>query len=154
MDVGHLDEAIAVLRDMIENASKKIGEDKDAKVLHKEAQVNLIRTLNTQAELSPENSEVLLRLLADVLSEDQSIQNQENMKILIKQLYRLRRMSELLDAALRMAGVFPKSTFPLEWVCKVYLEWVTDTLEIPSGKMEQVMSLTDQIFPALKKISF
>ena len=52
----------------------------------------------------------------------------ENLKLLIKQLYKVRGLEKLVLTALKMNRIYPENSYPLEWICKVYLEWAADTL--------------------------
>ena len=61
---------------------------------------------------------------------------QENFKALIKLLYKTRDMRSLLGVAVSMLEAFPQSSYPLEWICKVHLEYVCDTLDFASEELE------------------
>ena len=61
---------------------------------------------------------------------------QENFKALIKLLYKTRDMELLLGVAVSMLSAFPQSSYPLEWICKVHLEYVCDTLDFASKELE------------------
>ncbi len=50
--------------------------------------------------------------------------------------FRLRNMTDLLSAALSMTKTFPSHIYPLEWICKVHLEWATGTLDFQSADLE------------------
>ena len=57
------------------------------------------------------------------------------MKHLIKLYYKIKDISSLVKTAVKMTSLFPENVYPLEWLCKVYLEsvaglWqVEDTLD-------------------------
>merc|ERR1712045_847218 len=58
------------------------------------------------------------------------------MKTLMRLLYKLREMEKLLNLAFLMNSLFPDVSFALEWICKVYLEYVTDSLDFKNEQLE------------------
>ena len=126
---GDLDGAVEVAR----------GQLKHCPARAREARASVVKILSQAANPTPEQDAIQLEMLLESLeSPDESIQSMENFKTLIKLLYRLRRMETLLGWSVKMHEVFPKTAYPLEWVCKVYLEWVTDTLDFESEDLENV----------------
>ena len=73
-------------------------------------------------------SQVYEETLESLISDKETIQNLENLKLLIKQLYKVRGLEKLVMTALKMVGIYPENSYPLEWICKVYLEWAAETL--------------------------
>ncbi|TRY80081.1 hypothetical protein TCAL_09328 [Tigriopus californicus] len=134
-----LDSAIKVLQEQIQN----LQQSQSNKL--KEAKSNLIKLLNQQADLNEEQTKILAGLLNDTITESDTIQNMESMKNYIKLLYKIRDMEELLSVALRMQVIFPRYNYPYEWICKVYLEWVTGTLEFTNADLEQVQVYIDKL---------
>ena len=120
----------------------KVCEEKGDAQKKKEATSALIKMLSSPSTVDGLPSDLLsvLRgaLEASVVSDgnDASVQNQENFKALIKLLYKTRDMESLLGVALSMLSAFPQSSYPLEWICKVYLEYVCDTLDFTSEELE------------------
>jgi len=53
----------------------------------------------------------------------------EYMKSYIKVLYKLGEMEMVCSGVFRMHNVFPESVYALEWICKLYLEWVCGAIE-------------------------
>ena len=84
--------------------------------------------LSPQPELSKELSLVYEETLSSLVSDLETIQNLENLKLLIKHLYKVRSLEKLVATALKMNSIYPENSYPLEWICKVYLEWVAGTL--------------------------
>ena len=76
---------------------------------------------------------------------------QENFKALIKLLYRTRSMRSLLSASLSMQRSFPQSAYPLEWICKLHLEYACDTLDFQSDELEgdRCATLTESLILVL-----
>ena len=68
----------------------------------------IVKLLNQQKNLTVENNELLKETLFKVINDDsKSIQNNEHMKMLVRVLYNLRDMEELLKLALKMSRLFP-----------------------------------------------
>lgn len=134
-----LDSAVKVLQEQIQNLEKT----QSNKV--KEAKNNLIKLLNQQPDLSEEHTKILADRLNETLTESDTIQNMESMKSYIKLMYKIRDMEKLLEIALRMQSIFPRYNYPYEWICKVYLEWVTGTLDFSSTELDQVQVYIDKL---------
>ena len=114
--------------------SEKI--EKSDKVYY--TRIELIKVLTNASTLNEAQNELLKTTLYSVISDDsKSIQNNEHFKLLIRHLYGQRHMQELLDVAIRMSKLFPDTAYALEWICKVYLEYVCDTLEFKSDELEE-----------------
>ena len=68
----------------------------------------IVKLLNQQKNLTVENNELFKETLFKVINDDsKSIQNNEHMKMLVRVLYNLRDMEELLKLALKMSRLFP-----------------------------------------------
>ena len=134
---GDFEKAAGVLKEI-----SKVCEEKGEGQKKKEATSALIRMLSNPSSIDTLSNDLLsvLRsaLEASVVSDgtDASVQNQENFKALIKLLYKTRDMRSLLGAAVTMLSAFPQSSYPLEWICKVHLEYVCDTLDFTSEELE------------------
>ena len=63
------------------------------------------------------------------MKDDGSIQNMDNFRLYLRTLYKIRSLVRLCHASIRMHKVFPGSSLPLEWLCKVYLEWCAGAIE-------------------------
>ena len=115
--------------------SKKIG--KEDKIYHTNSEI--IRALGQIAggNLTENQTQKLKDSLYQVISETSTtIQNSEHLKTLIRLLYKLREMEKLLNLAFLMNSLFPDVSFALEWICKVYLEYVTDSLDFKNEQLE------------------
>ena len=53
----------------------------------------------------------------------------DNFRIYLRTLYKIRSLFRLCHASIRMHKIFPGSSLPLEWLCKVYLEWCAGAVE-------------------------
>ena len=107
---------------------------KDDKVYY--GNVEIAKLLNQQQNLTLDNNQLFKETLYKVINDDsKSIQNNEHMKMLTRVLYNLRDMEELLKLVLKMSKLFPESSYPLEWICKVYMEYVTGTLSFKVVKL-------------------
>ena len=107
---------------------------KDDKVYY--GNVEIAKLLNQQQNLTPSHNQLFKETLYKVINDDsKSIQNNEHMKMLVRVLYNLRDMEELLKLVLKMSKLFPESSYPLEWICKVYMEYVTGTLSFKVVKL-------------------
>ena len=68
----------------------------------------IVKLLNQQKNLTVEDNELFKETLFKVINDDsKSIQNNEHMKMLVRVLYNLRDMEELLKLALKMSRLFP-----------------------------------------------
>ena len=114
--------------------SQKIG--KDDKIYHTNSEI--IRALGQiGGNLTENQTQKLKDSLYQVISDTSTtIQNSEHMKTLIRLLYKLREMEKLLNLAFLMNSLFPDVSFALEWICKVYLEYVTDSLDFKNEQLE------------------
>ena len=127
-----LEKVIEVLQIRIEYSEDK---GKSDKIYY--TRVELIKVLTNTSQLSDNQNELLKKVLNQVISDDsKSIQNNEHFKLLIRHLYALRQMQELLEVAIRMSRLFPDTAYALEWICKIYLEYVCDTLDFKSDELE------------------
>ena len=78
-----------------------------------------MKLLNQQKNLTPEDNELFKENLHKIISdESKSIQNLDHMKMLMRVLYDLRQMEELLKHCFKMSGLFSENSYPLEWICK------------------------------------
>ena len=50
------------------------------------------------------------------------------MVILCISFCQVRKLEKLVGICLEMHRMSPESNYPLEWICKVYLEWASGTL--------------------------
>ena len=131
----NFDKVVELLEARISFA-KSVG--KDDKVY--QTNTELIRILGQNPNLNPEQSEKLKQSLLQVISDTSiSIQNCEYLKTLIRLLYKTRDMEELLKVAFTMNGLFPEVAFALEWICKIYLEYVTETLHFKNETLENTI---------------
>ena len=48
--------------------------------------------------------------------------------IILLSLIQIRNLEKLLRVCLEMHSILPENSYPLEWICKVYLEWAAGTL--------------------------
>jgi hypothetical protein len=104
---GRLKKATSVLGEQSARCREKGDARREA-----EAVTALVRMLSQTKEELDANLQATLRkaLECSVVSEgDQSVQNLDNFKALIKLLYKLRDMRDLLEVSVRMHGVFPDS---------------------------------------------
>ena len=113
---------------------------KDDKVYY--GNVEIAKLLNQQKNMTLDNNQLFKETLYKVINDDsKSIQNNEHMKMLTRVLYNLRDMEELLKLVLKMSKLFPDSSYPLEWICKVYMEYVTGTLSFKVVKLVEFLKI-------------
>ena len=94
-----------------------IDKGKDDKVYYGHAEI--VKLLNQQKNLTPEDNELFKENLYKIISdESKSIQNLDHMKMLMRVLYDLRQMEELLKHCFKMSALFSENSYPLEWICK------------------------------------
>ena len=119
----------------------KVSLEKDKSDKANYARTEIIKILNQNAlDLNDDQNQLLKKTLLEVITDDsKSAQNNEHMKILVKLLYNLRDMEELLKLVLKMSHLYPESSYSLEWVCKIYLEYITDTLTFKSEPLEKTI---------------
>ncbi len=131
--LNQTDKAVQELQKRTEFAKEK---GKTDKIYY--AQTEIIKILSQKPNLDEEESTILKETLVENISDDsKSIQNVENMKALVRHLYNRREMEELLNFVLKMSKMFPENNYPLEWICKIYLEYVTDTLNFKNAELEE-----------------
>ena len=87
---------------------------------------HLFRVLSQQPELTVPHSVLYESCLDQLIAANK--ENMEYRKLLIRQLYKERQMEKLTLTALSMRECWPDNSYPLEWICKAYLEWAADTL--------------------------
>lgn len=104
----------------------------------RQSHAELVRVLNTQqiGELAPRHEKSLADSLQAVINDSTSIQNLEHLKINIRLLYKIRQMEPLCSCAIQMHNIFPDNVFALEWICKIYLEWIVGALDFESRNLE------------------
>ena len=88
----------------------------------------LFRVLSQQPELTGPQGALYESCLDQLISPSGTVENLELQKLLVRHLYKERRLEKLTRVALLMADWWPDTSYPLEWVCKVYLEWAAHTL--------------------------
>ena len=96
---------------------------------------SIIKVLTSQPSLTYDQNLILLDALQKAVNDNQTPTNMDNIKHLIKLQYKLKNISDLVSTAVKMIQLFPENIYPLEWVCKVYLEtcvgvWAVDTPNI------------------------
>ena len=112
-----LDGSIATLQ----SQSEKSSENQEK---YKESLGSLIKVLTSQPSLTDNQSVALLNALEKTVNDNQTPTNMENLKHLIKLQYKMKSISNLVITAVKMIGIFPENIYPLEWMCKIYLEVV------------------------------
>ena len=112
-----LDGSIATLQSQSE---KSLGNQEK----YKESLGILIKVLTSQPSLTDDQNLALLNALEKTVNDNQTPTNMENLKHLIKLQYKLKSISHLVITAVKMIGIFPENIYPLEWMCKIYLETV------------------------------
>jgi tetratricopeptide (TPR) repeat protein len=124
--------AVKVLQERIKVCNEKGKEDKAYY-----GRTDIVKILSQSPHITDEESQLLKETLYSVISDTSTaIQNSEHLKIMIRLLYRNRDMEELIQVAFKMNKIFPESPYALEWICKVYLEYVTDTLDFKNEQLE------------------
>jgi hypothetical protein len=92
--------------------------------------------LSQQPDLrEPQHCALYETCLDQLVNTTDTVENMENQKLLIRHLYKERKMEKLTRTALSMAQCWPESSYPLEWICKAYIEWAADTLGMNSHRL-------------------
>ena len=115
LDRKDLEGAVETLQQQAEKCREDVEKYQDSLA-------SLIKTLTQQTSLSDELTSVLVDVLEKAVSDNQTPSNMENLKHLIKLYYKVKDISSLVKTAVRMTALFPENVYPLEWICKVYLE--------------------------------
>ena len=108
----------------------------------------IVRLVKDRADLTEALDNVMLNSLECIVSDNGSIQNMENFKLYLRLLYKMRKIVDMVKASLRMHSVFPGDNVPLEWACKVFVEWSAgETLFDPELKdlFASMPSLIDKL---------
>ena len=123
------------LEGAVETLQKQAETCKEDKEKYTDSLATITKILTQQASLSDDLTSVLVGVLEASVTDNQTPTNMENLKHLIKLYYKIKDISSLVKTAVKMTSVFPENVYPLEWLCKVYLEsvaglWkVEDTLD-------------------------
>ncbi len=134
------DEALVVLQDRIKFV--EINAEDKVYGAHNE----IVKLLSVDPNLSDANVDVLKHSLNCVISDSTGPQNVENLKSMIRLLYKTREMEDLTNVVFKMNKLFPENSYPLEWICKIYLEYATESLSFKSDVLEDhVESCIDKL---------
>eukprot|EP00092_Neocalanus_flemingeri_P033930 GFUD01036895.1.p1 GENE.GFUD01036895.1~~GFUD01036895.1.p1 ORF type:complete len:1307 (+),score=422.74 GFUD01036895.1:54-3974(+) len=96
----------------------------------KESLGTMIKVLSSQSTLSDAQNVAFKEALEKSMTDNQTPTNMENFKHLIKLLYKVREIDNLLLKAVKMTEIFSENIYPLEWICKVYLEYIAGALDV------------------------
>ena len=88
-----------------------------------------------------------LESLENAIVSDPTIENEENYRLLIKALYKKMKFDRLVERSMQMSALYRKTVYPLEWICRVYLELNDSPEESETfAKIDDViLVVTDQI---------
>ena len=138
-----LDGSIATLQSQSEKSS---GNQQK----YKESLESLIKVLTSQPSLNEDQSLALFNALEKTVNDNQTPTNMDNLKHLIKLQYKLKSISNLAETAKKMMRIFPENIYPLEWICKIYLETVAGVWSLED---EDVFNNIETHFSALLSYS-
>ena len=138
-----LDGSIATLQSQSEKSS---GNQQK----YKESLESLIKVLISQPSLNEDQSLALLSALEKTVNDNQTPTNMDNLKHLIKLQYKLKSIFNLAETAVKMMRIFPENIYPLEWMCKIYLETVAGVWSLGD---EDVFNNIETHFTALLSYS-
>ena len=126
----------------VETLQQQAEAGRELPVKRGEALQTLISVLAAQSGLSEIYTDVYREALEEMVTANQTPNNLENLKHLIRLLYRVRDYSAAARRAAQMSSVFPDSLVPLEWICKLFLEATTGAYTV---QCEELDSISDYI---------
>ena len=113
LDQLDLNGAVATLQ----NQAESVRSDP---IKYKDSLGTMIKVLSSQNTLSDAQNKAFKEALDNSVSDNQTPTNMDNLKHLIKLLYKIREFDNLLLNAVKMSEIFSENIYPLEWICKVY----------------------------------
>ena len=131
LDQLDLNGAVATLQNQADSAANDPTKYKDSLE-------TMIKVLSSQNILSDAQNIAFKHALENSVTNNQTPTNMENLKHLIKLLYKVRDIENLLHSAGRMAEIFTENIYPLEWICKVYLETTAGVLNADHEILENI----------------
>ena len=142
VEVGEIDSAVATLQQQQHLCKEEVE-------LHRASCQALVSLLSSQSVLTEEHNTLLLETLGALISDSETPTNLEHSKQHLRLLYKLRKPGEALAAAQVMSGIWPKNIYPLEWLCKIYIERASGTLEVEDlHDFEAVYKRLQELAPA------
>ena len=142
VEVGEIDSAVATLQQQQHLCKEEVE-------LHRASCQALVSLLSSQSVLTDEHNTLLLETLGALISDSETPTNLEHSKQHLRLLYKLRKPGEALAAAQVMSRIWPKNIYPLEWLCKIYIERASGTLEVEDlHDFEAVYKRLQELAPA------
>ena len=118
------------LEGAVETLQKQAETCKEDREKYTDSLATITKILTQQASLSDDLTSVLVGVLEASVTDNQTPTNMENLKHLIKLYYKIKDISSLVKTAVKMTSLFPENVYPLEWLCKVYLESVAGLWQV------------------------
>jgi len=112
---------------------------------YKDSLDTMIKVLSSQNILSEAQNDAFKEALENSVTDNQTPTNMENLKHLIKLLYKVRDVGDLLLNAVRMSEIFSENIYPLEWICKVYLETTAGALDVDCKLLDNIEIYSDKL---------
>jgi len=131
LDQLDLNGAVATLQNQAESV-------KSDSLKYKDSLGTMIKVLSSQNTLSDAQNKAFKEALENTVSENQTPTNMDNLKHLIKLLYKIREFDNLLQNAVKMSEIFSENIYPLEWICKVYLEATAGALDVNNDIFDSI----------------
>ena len=117
--------------------------------LHREACQALVSLISSQSSPADEHNALLLETLNTLITDSQTPTNLEHSKLRLRLLYKLRKPGEALNAARVMSQIWSDNVYPLEWICKIYLERASGTLEVEDeGDIQETFTRLQELAPS------
>ena len=117
--------------------------------LHREACQALVSLISSQSSPAEEHNALLLETLNTLITDSQTPTNLEHSKLRLRLLYKLRKPGEALNAAKVMSQIWSDNVYPLEWICKIYLERASGTLEVEDeGDIHETFTRLQELAPS------
>ena len=131
LDQLDLNGAVATLQ----NQAESVRSDP---IKYKDSLGTMIKVLSSQNTLSDAQNKAFKEALDNSVSDNQTPTNMDNLKHLIKLLYKIREFDNLLLNAVKMSEIFSENIYPLEWICKVYLEATAGALDVDNETFDSI----------------
>jgi len=148
LDNLELAAAVGTLQAQAQAAKKQLEAQEQAATCQEKYRTSLemiVRVLSQQPVLASKLDVVYENTLDQLINDTGTAQNIENIKLMIKLLYKVRKLEKLVGICLEMHRMSPESNYPLEWICKVYLEWASGTLEFERAELQDPSPYYEQL---------
>ena len=117
----------------MQNQADSVANDNDP-ITHKDS----LETMSSQNTLSDAQNIAFIHALENSVTNNQTPTNMENLKHLTNLLYNVRYTENLLNNAEKNSEIINENNYPLDCICKVYLEITAGVLNADHKILENI----------------